>query len=269
MNSLLRTALALATVALASQAVAQVTFYENDGFDGRSFSIGRPVSDFSRTGFNDRASSVIVLRDRWEVCTDAGYRGRCVVLRPGRYASLSAMGLNDRVSSVRAIGSQARIDDDRYAPPPVPVYDNQRRRNERLYQADVTSVRAVVGPPQQRCWIEHEPVVQQRSGNNVPGALIGAVLGGILGHQVGGGRGQDIATAGGAVAGAVVGSKVGQDGESQAGTREVQRCASTPASGKPIYWDVGYRFRGLDHQIQMTSQPGRSITVNGRGEPRA
>ena len=48
------------------------------------------------------------------------------------------MGLNDRVSSVRLVSGTARIDDSRYAPAPLPVYDNRRRRNERTYEATVS-----------------------------------------------------------------------------------------------------------------------------------
>ncbi len=91
----------LGLAAAASVAAAQVTFFENDGFRGRSFTSDRPVGDFARFGLNDRASSVIVRSGRWELCDDARFGGRCVVLRPGRYRSLSDMGLNDRVSSVR------------------------------------------------------------------------------------------------------------------------------------------------------------------------
>jgi uncharacterized protein YcfJ len=179
------------------------------------------------------------------------------------------MGLNDRVSSVRTLGRHARVDDDRYAPAPVPVYDDHRRYNERLYEANVTSVRAVVGPPEQRCWIEREQVVQDRSGVNVPGAIVGAVIGGVLGHQVGGGRGKDIATAGGAVAGAAVGANVGRDGGQQAYSQDVQRCASVPSEGRPDFWDVTYDFRGQEHRMQMTAPPGPTVTVNRQGEPRA
>lgn len=180
------------------------------------------------------------------------------------------MGMNDRVSSVRAVDRNARIDDARFAPVPMPVYDSRRRNNEKLFQADVTSVRAVVGPPEQRCWVEREQVpAQERSGANVPAAIVGAVLGGILGHQVGGGRGQDIATAGGAVAGAAVGANVGREPGSPATARDVQRCSTTPASTRPDYWDVTYNFRGLEHRVQMTQAPGATVTVNGQGEPRA
>jgi uncharacterized protein YcfJ len=270
MNAIFRTALAVAGAAFAAQAAAQVVFYEREDFQGRSFTTETQVGNLERYGFNDRASSVVVLRDRWEVCEDARFRGRCIVLRPGRYPSLAAMGMNDRVSSVRTVSRNARFDDDRYAPAPVPVYDNHRRNNERLYEADVISVRAVVGPPEQRCWVEHEQVVQDRSQANVPGAIAGALIGGILGHQVGGGRGRDVATAGGAVAGAVVGSNIGRDaGGQQVQTRDVQRCASVPSQARPEYWDVTYNFRGQEHRIQMTSPPGRTVIVNGQGEPRS
>ena len=121
MKALLRTALAAAGVAFAAQAAAQVTFYEREGFDGRSFTTDKQVGNFERYGFNDRASSVVVVGDRWEVCEDARFVGRCAVLRPGRYASLAAMGLNDRGSSVRAVSRNARIAANRYAPAPVAV----------------------------------------------------------------------------------------------------------------------------------------------------
>lgn len=270
MNTLLRTALAVSAVAMASHAAAQVTFYEHDGFQGRSFNTEREIGNFARFGFNDRASSVMVLGGRWEVCEDFQYAGRCVILRPGQYASLRDMGLNDRVSSVRMVGRAAHIEEDRYAPPPVaPAYDSRRRRNERLYEADVTSVRAVLGAPQQRCWVEREQVGEQRGSANVPGAIAGALIGGILGHQVGGGTGKDIATAGGAIAGAAVGANVGRDGGQQGYTQNVQRCTTAPAEGRPQYWDVTYVFRGQEHRVQMTSPPGSTVTVNRHGEPRA
>ena len=268
MNAFLKIVLAVAGAAVATQAVAQITFYEREGFEGRSFTTENPVGNFERYGFNDRASSVTVGSDLWEVCEGARFSGRCVVLRPGRYPSLAAMGMDNRVSSVRNVSRSERIDDTRYAPAPVEVYDYRRRDSERLFEANVISVHAVVGPPEQRCWIEHEKVVQDRSDANVPGAIAGAVIGGILGHQIGGGRGQDIATAGGAVAGAVVGSNVGRDGGQQAHTRDVQRCTNVPGQGKPEYWDVTYEFRGQEHRIQMTAPPGRTVTVNERGEPR-
>lgn len=146
--------------------------------------------------------------------------------------------------------------------------DYRRRANEALYTAEVLSVRAVLATPEQRCWIEREPVVQDRPAANVPGAVVGAVIGGILGHQIGGGTGQDIATVGGAVAGAMVGSSVGRDSYGNTVTQEVQRCTSVPSNGQPDYYDVTYTFRGITHRAQMTTPPGRTITVNAAGEPR-
>ena len=270
MKKFLKGALTVATVAFVAQAAAQVTFHEREGFQGRTFTTERAVVNFDRYGFNDRASSVVVLRDRWEVCSDADFSGRCVVLRPGRYGSLAEMGMNDRASSARLVGRNVRVSDERFMPVPVPVYDNHRRPSERLYQAEVTSVRAVLGRPEQRCWVEREQVVAEQRGDvNVGGAIVGALLGGVLGHQVGGGRGKDIATAGGAVAGAALGANVGRDGGQPAITRDVRRCETVPSQSRPDYWDVSYVFRDQEHHIQMVSPPGRTITVNRLGEPRA
>lgn len=245
---------------------AQVTLYERDGFEGRSFTTRSQVNNLRRAGFNDRASSALVVGERWEVCDDNRFRGRCVVLRPGRYASLGAMGLNDRITSVRTVATDARIDDGRYAPEALPVYDSRRRGGERIYQADITAVRAVLATSGQRCWVEREQVPQSRGPANVPAAIAGAVIGGILGHQVGGGSGQDIATVGGAVAGAAVGANIGRNG--QPTTQDVQRCENVAGGAQPAYWDVSYNFRGRDHRVQMASAPGNTITVNEQGEPR-
>lgn len=247
----------------------QITFYERSGFQGQAFATDQQVGNLERFGFNDRASSVEVSGGRWEVCEDAGFTGRCVVLGPGRYPSLAETGLNNRISSVRSM-RDARIDD-RSARAPVTgavaAYDYRRRPEERLYEANVTSVRAVVGPPEQRCWVEREQVVPDRGDRNVPGAVVGAVIGGILGHQIGGGRGRDIATVGGAVAGAAVGSNVGRD-RGQAYAQDVQRCERVPSQARPDHWDVTYSFRGQEHRVQMTDPPGPTVTVNEQGEPR-
>ncbi len=271
MITYLKSALGFFSLILATQAFAQVTFYEHDNYQGRSFTTEGVVPNFQRDGFNDRASSAVVRSQRWEVCADAQFRGNCVVLRPGQYPSLTAMGMNDSVSSVRAINRNVRVNDDRYSPPPPVTHDYRRRNNERTFQAQVTSVRAVVtSPAQQRCWVEREQVVQQeRDRANTGGAVLGAVIGGILGHQVGDGRGQDIATALGVVGGGVIGSNVGRDsGGSRVVTQDVRRCTNAP-NQRPDYYDVTYQFRGGVYRVQMTSQPGAYITVNRSGEPRA
>lgn len=46
-----------------------------------------------RTGFNDSAASVVVESRRWEVCEDARFEDRCVVLHQGSYDFLRGLGL--------------------------------------------------------------------------------------------------------------------------------------------------------------------------------
>ena len=117
----------------------QIAFFEHEGFQGRAFNTENDVVNFQRFGFNDRASSAVVLGERWEACEHVGFAGRCVILRPGRYPDLNAMGLGNRISSVRVVHPEANFDDDRYAPPPAPVYDWRRRPREQVYHVNVAS----------------------------------------------------------------------------------------------------------------------------------
>jgi uncharacterized protein YcfJ len=265
MNRKLQIALAAAALAAAAHASAQVTFYEGESFHGRAFTASGAVNDFGHTGFNDRASSVVVASGRWEVCENARFNGRCVVLRPGSYDSLRAMGMGNRISSVRRANNR-RSYENQPEPMAQPNYEWRRRANERVFDAPVTSVHAVMGAANQRCWVERNQVPEQQGDRNVAGAIAGALIGGVLGHQVGGGSGKDLATVGGAVAGGVIGSNVGRNDNSYA-TRDVRRCETTVGQ-TPAYWDVSYRFRGKDHAIQMSAAPGRTIIVNAAGEPR-
>lgn len=102
-------------------------------------------------------------------------------------------------------------------------------------------------PPEQRCRVEREQVVER-------------------GDQVGGGRGKDVATAGGAVAGALIGSNSG-GGDNVAYDRNVQRCNNV-SSGRPACWDVTYNYRGVAHRVQMSASPGNTIFANRDGLPR-
>jgi len=268
MKPSLKLGIAACALALAHQASAQVTFYEGEGFRGRAFSANQPVGNFTRFGFNDRASSAVVTGGRWEVCEDADFRGLCVRLRPGSYDSLRGMGLNDRVSSMRPVSGRGRDVVEMPPPMPAPDYAWRRRPNERVEYAPVDAVRAVVGPPEQRCWVEKERYVEPgRSEPNVGGAILGGLIGGILGHQVGGGTGKDVATAGGAIAGVAIGANAGRNGGTTR-ERDVQRCESVANSGPPAYWDVSYTYRGLQHHVQMSAPPGATIAVNRNGEPR-
>jgi len=265
MHHTLRPLLGAAAFAVAAHASAQITFYEGEGFKGRAFATDKQVWNFERDGFNDRASSVVVDRGRWEVCEDARFEGRCVVLRRGSYDSLRGMRMDNRISSVRPVDPGRNYDNDAPEPLATPTYEYRRRPSERLIEIPVTSVHAVVGPPEQRCWIEHQAAEPERRDVNVPGAIIGGILGGVLGHQVGGGTGKTAMTIGGAVGGAALGANVDKLSGPPA-ARDVRRCENTAPSGPPQYWDVTYDYRGVEHRVQMSSAPGRTIAVNTKGE---
>lgn len=265
MNKIIKCAVAAAAIGMAAQAAAQITFYEGDGWRGRAFTSNSQVRDLSRNGFNDRASSVVVERGQWEVCEDANFRGQCMVLRRGSYETLGGMGLNNRISSVRPLKARDRYDNE--APPPLaqPTNEWRRRPSERIVDVPVSAVHAVVGAPEQRCWVERQQV-SEPSRPNAGGVIAGALIGGILGHQVGGGTGRDIATAGGAVAGAAIGNNMANQNNSYA--RDVRRC-ETVGNQKPEYWDVTYNYRGVQHRVQMSAPPGSTIAINSKtGEPR-
>ena len=88
-----------------------------------------------------------------------------------------------------------------------------------------------MGPPEQRCWVDGEQVVE-RGDQNVGGAVAGAVIGGNSGS-----------------------------GDNVAYDRNVQRCRNL-SSGRPAYWDVTYNYRGLKHRAQMRLRATRySLTV--------
>lgn len=272
MSNIVRIAMAVAGLGLGAQAAAQVTLYEYEDYGGGSITTDRSIANLRRVGFNDRSSSAVVRgsrSQRWEVCEDRRFQGRCRVLVRGTYPNLQAMGLGDRISSVRPVARNVRFDDERIAPEPQPAYDYGRRPSERIYQAEITSVRAVLETSGQRCWVERGQVTQEREGANVPGAILGAVIGGVLGHQIGGGSGRDVATGIGVVAGAAIGGNSGRGDSRQVVTPDVQRCEAVPGGARPAYWDVTYQFRGVEHRMQMTRRPGATVSVNARGEPRA
>jgi Beta/Gamma crystallin len=122
----LKSVLFIGGLSITFQVAAQVTFYEHDDFRGRSFASGKQISNFERFGFNDRASSARVRSGRWEVCTDAQFSGRCVILQRGDYRSFRQLGLNDRVSSIRRVSHANRNDGPRQG-----VYE--RRRDDYRY----------------------------------------------------------------------------------------------------------------------------------------
>ncbi|WP_158219657.1 beta/gamma crystallin-related protein [Ideonella sp. A 288] len=76
-----------------------LVLHEQADYSGRSMLLTEPTANLKSMGMNDKASSVEVLAGQWEVCTDADYRGRCVLLNPGHYQLDGA--LDKRLSSMR------------------------------------------------------------------------------------------------------------------------------------------------------------------------
>lgn len=117
MNVGLKAVLVAASMAFAGQAAAQLTLYKDDGFQGDRVTANHTIDNFANSGFNDEASSAEVNGGSWQVCSDAYFEGRCVLLRPGNYPSLRSMGMNDRISSVRPVDQYGRAEEQRYYEP--------------------------------------------------------------------------------------------------------------------------------------------------------
>jgi len=189
--------------------------------------------------------------------------------RQAESAQIQATEAQRQAEEAQRLASSMQSRADAYAPA---AYDGRKLQNEQLYEANVTYVRAVVGPPQQLCWVDRERVDNRGAAGvnipGIPGAIIGGAIGGILGHQIGGGRGQDFATGIGALGGAAVGANVGPGSDGRVYTQNVQRCEYVPTSASLDYWDITYNFGGYEHRAQMTTPPGTTIMVNAQGEPR-
>lgn len=113
-----RAAAAIALAALTGLAAAHdVELYEQPGFAGVRLTLSDAAPDLAGYALGERVSSLVVLRGQWEFCTRPQYRGECITVGPGRYATLPR-ALDDRLASLR------RADGDGPAgprpPPPGP-----------------------------------------------------------------------------------------------------------------------------------------------------
>src|SRR5687767_8500481 len=104
MSRLLKRLLFLAATLATGTAMASVTFYEGEGFQGQPLSINRSASDFRAYDYNDRARSMVVHGTPVEVCVDIHYGGGCQVFDPGSYDTLGQW--RDTISSVRPAPAQ-------------------------------------------------------------------------------------------------------------------------------------------------------------------
>lgn len=78
-----------------------VELYEHDNFQGRRLEVRSDLANLADHNFNDFVSSIIVNRGRWEICTDAFFRGSCAAYGPGRHANVGQY--NDQFSSIRRL----------------------------------------------------------------------------------------------------------------------------------------------------------------------
>lgn len=78
-----------------------IVLFAQARFGGRRIEPRGDVRTLDAYDFNDQAGSIIVNEGRWELCEHADFRGKCVVLGPGRYEFLDDM--NNRISSVRRV----------------------------------------------------------------------------------------------------------------------------------------------------------------------
>jgi len=80
----------------------EIILYDQFSQRGRSVRVRDEIDNLERLGFNDRALSLEVRGyDRWLVCEDAGFRGRCEEVS-GEVDNLHL--LNREISSVRRLG---------------------------------------------------------------------------------------------------------------------------------------------------------------------
>lgn len=77
-----------------------ITLFQHNDFRGPFLSFDEEVPSLGQYNFRDQVSSIRVSEGRWLICEDANFRGQCEIIR-GDVRSLSDIGMNDRISSLR------------------------------------------------------------------------------------------------------------------------------------------------------------------------
>lgn len=80
---------------------APVVLFSQSRFGGSQVDLRGDMRKLDQVDFNDQAGSVIINEGSWQLCDDADFRGKCIVLSKGRYDNLRDLG--DRISSVRRV----------------------------------------------------------------------------------------------------------------------------------------------------------------------
>ena len=79
-----------------------IELFGQPGMRGKSMKIDRDAPSLAGSGFDDRASSLVVTNGTWQLCTDPGYAGNCRIFTPGSYSDLG-YGMAKEVSSARLV----------------------------------------------------------------------------------------------------------------------------------------------------------------------
>jgi hypothetical protein len=229
MKTTLQSLLSIVLLAAATHAAAQITFYDREGFRGRSLTADQRAGDLGRQGFNDRAASIVVQSGSWEVCEHARFEGRCVVLRPGEYPSLRSMGLTNAISSFRPLSDDWRAGRGERPPAYGPQGDDWRAgRGERPPAYEPYAVPAPGFGRREPPAVVPPPVFVPRGGDLPP---------------------------------RVDQSRATNEGTTPAPVTSVRRTGENN-------WDVTYVHEGVEHRIQMSAPPGPTIPIGPDGQPR-
>jgi hypothetical protein len=103
LGKILRSTAALLLASVLLQAAhAELVLYDEPDFRGSRISLDNAVDNMKEVRFNDRAQSIMVSREAWQVCVDADFRGACITLRPGQYRFLD-QGFANAISSARPL----------------------------------------------------------------------------------------------------------------------------------------------------------------------
>ncbi len=174
---------------LAGSALAastELTLYSRSGLRGdhRSFTGGE--RDLDRSGWGDRAASVRIDGDAWELCREADYQ-ECTVFAPGEY-ELRDTRFERRLLSIRPLRKPGGED----------TYTRAQARYvaQRLYRAllarsvDEDSVRAAVDEIQEgrlRAQVDsmlRSPEFRRKAAELSPEALLAQIYDGLLGRPI-------------------------------------------------------------------------------------
>ena len=92
--------------ALPAKGTKAIVLFQHADFRGRMLVLEGSNPNLPDIDFNDQLSSFIIIGGRWALYEHISYRGKRVILGPGKYTSTSALGgagYNDKISSIKAL----------------------------------------------------------------------------------------------------------------------------------------------------------------------